>query len=98
MASSILSSRSWFRLGPLGPLVAVPQTWEGWAALVGLVGPALVFASRGDEPGELLGIGLIAFLFGLAYAMAEEDRAARPARRASGGRDFPPTMIGVLSL
>jgi hypothetical protein len=76
--------------------VAVPQTWEGWAATAGIVGPAIVFARLCGDSGQLLAIGLCAFLFGLAYAMAEENRLVpyQPPRR----RDPPPVATEVLSL
>lgn len=63
-------SRRW----PLAPL---PHNREGWSASVGLILPAAVFAVLGGYPGRLLAAGLIAFLFGLAYAMAEEHRLVR---------------------
>lgn len=70
------SSRSWFVLGLAGPLLPIPRRWEGWATLIGLVGPAAVFVVFEGYLGRLMAAGLIAFGFGLAYAMAEEGRAA----------------------
>ena len=61
-------------LGPAGPLVPLPQRWEGWATLLGLLAPAVIFAVVHGYLGRLLAVGLIAFCFGLAYAMAEEER------------------------
>ena len=59
------------------PLAPLPQSAAGWGASVGLIFPAGVFAVLGGYPGRLLAAGLIAFLFGLAYAMAEEHRHVR---------------------
>jgi hypothetical protein len=68
----VLSSRSWFRAGRLGPSIAIPRTWEDWTTFFGIALPAAVFAGQGGEPMVLLSVGLFAFLFGLAYAMADE--------------------------
>ncbi len=72
------ASRAWFVIGPLGPYVAVPQGGFGWFAALGLTLPAFAYALFAAEIGRMLAAGLIAFLFGLGYAMAEEDRRARP--------------------
>jgi len=70
----LFSNRAWFGIGRLGPYVAVPRTWEGWATFFGIALPAAIFAGQRTEPLMLLAIGLFAFLFGLSYAMAEEER------------------------
>lgn len=73
----VAASKSWFALGRAGPFVPLPQRWEGWATLLGLVAPSAVFALLCGYYGRLLAVGLIAFAFGLAYAMAEEDLRLR---------------------
>lgn len=71
----MVRSKPWFCTGALGPYVAVPCSWEGWATFTGLSGPAAIYAAFGGDLGGLLAIGLFAFLFGLSYAMAVEGRA-----------------------
>jgi hypothetical protein len=74
----LFSSRAWFGIGRFGPFVAVPITWEGWATFFGIGMPAAVFAGQQTEPMILMSVGLFAFLFGLAYAMAGEEQKAEP--------------------
>ncbi len=61
-------------LGRAGSLAALPCRWEGWATFLGLGIPSLLYAVFGGHYGRLLAAGLLAFLFGLAYAMADEER------------------------
>ena len=65
----------WFRLGPLGPFIAVPQRAAGWAVTLGLTLPAMIDALFGGGLERLLAGGLFAFLFGFSYAIADEARS-----------------------
>lgn len=63
------------------------MTWEGWATFFGIALPAAIFAGQQTEPFILMSVGLFAFLFGLAYAMAgEEQKAATSADQGMASR------------
>jgi uncharacterized membrane protein YhhN len=72
----------------------VPRGWFGWFVTLGLMLPAFAYAIFDAEIGQMLAAGLIAFLFGLGYAMAQEERRAMPESVISPTPEPDPTRDG----